>query len=166
MISGACGVKEPAAARSKPPATKTSAPYPTTEDKVLVESVGSYVVYLTFAELASNSDIIVEAHVKSTLDIVNMARAIDDHAKPDPSYFGIGQVYELEIESYLKGNGPETIYYVEYQGTIWDNGAPSVEDIEREKSKWEGQEYIPLRANQTYLLFLRNSGSGLSHRII
>jgi hypothetical protein len=155
MISVACGVKEPSATTSKPPATKTSEPYPTTEDKVAVESIGSYVVYPTFAELASDSDIIVEARVKSILDIVNTARDLDDHAKPDPNYFGIGQVYELEVDSYLKGTGPETIFYVENQGFISNKGTPHAEDIEREKSKSEGKDYIPLRANQTYLLFLR-----------
>ena len=155
MVSVACGVKEPSAATSRPPATKTSEPYPATEDQVIVESQGSYVVYPTFAEIASNSDIIVVARIKSPLDIVNTARDIDDHARPDPDHFSIGQVYELEIDSYLKGTGPETIFYVENQGFISNQGTPNAEDIEREKSEAEGQAYIPLRADQTYLLFLR-----------
>ena len=118
MINVACGVKETSTKTGEPPVTQISEAYPTTEEQIVVESEGSYVVYPTFAEIAADSDIIVAAHIKSSLDIVNTARDIDDHAKPDPNYFSIGQVYELEIDSYLKGTGPETIFYVENQGFI------------------------------------------------
>jgi hypothetical protein len=152
MIIVACGANETS--------TTTSEPYPTTEDKVVEDRVGSYVVYPTFAELVSKSDIIVIARIKSTLDIVNMARDMDDRSQPDPNYFGIGQVYELEIDNYLKGEGLETIYYIENQGFISTSGQPTAEDIEKEKSQALAKDYIPLQANQTYLLFLRIVNQG------
>ena len=95
VFTTSCSVEETPIETDKPSAAQ--------EEKTVVESIGSYVVYPTFADLAFNSDIIVIVQAKSTLDIVNTARDIDDHSKPDPNYFSIGQVYELKIESYLSG---------------------------------------------------------------
>jgi hypothetical protein len=157
LVGVACDAQEPAIEPSEPGeliVTQSSKPSELSNDELVVERLSSYVVYPTFAEIAAAADIIVIARVKSKLEIVNMARDVSDSTQPDPHYFGIGQVYKLEIDSYLQGTGLETLYYVEYQGFINDSGQPDAADIEREKSQSAGKEYIPLQANQTYLLFL------------
>ncbi len=63
----------------------------------------SYITATSVSELANISTLIVIGKAIKTGNVINMARDIDDISKPDPNLFGIGQIYELEVTRYLKG---------------------------------------------------------------
>jgi len=76
----------------------------------------------------------------------------NDPTKQDPEYFGIGQVYEVEISSYIKGEGPKSLYVIQNQGIVnRDLHKLSDDDIERAQKM---SKVIPLSINEQYVLFL------------
>ncbi|HMM42449.1 MAG TPA: hypothetical protein PKA95_11150 [Thermomicrobiales bacterium] len=54
--------------------------------------------------------------------IVNMARDVQDHSRPDSHIFHLGQTYDVEVERYLTERGPEMLHVVQLEGVL------SVED--------------------------------------
>jgi len=112
------------------------------------------VAYTSIPELSNMSDIIIIGKIISAGNIINMARDVNT-AKPDPNYFGIGQTYKVEIESYLKGDGDKIIEFVQYQGFIITGLTnPPIDEIEKVKSETD---YIHLDKNQKLLMFLDKS---------
>jgi hypothetical protein len=112
----------------------------------------SAVVYTTIEEISNNSKIIIIGRPVANEGIVNTARDPDDPTKEDPEYFGIGQVYEVEISSYIKGEGPNSLYVIQNQGIInRDLHEISDDDIEQAQKV---SKVIPLLINEQYILFL------------
>ncbi|MFH1636198.1 MAG: hypothetical protein ABIG63_19595 [Chloroflexota bacterium] len=112
------------------------------------------VVYTSIPELSSESSTIIIGKIISTGEIINMARDVDS-SKPDPNYFGVGQIYEVEVERYLKGNGEKTIKFVQYQGfLVTGSKTPTTDQIEKAKVETD---YIHLSTNQRVLMFLNQS---------
>jgi hypothetical protein len=129
-----------------------------TEQPIIVESSSSMVIHASFPELAYYSDIIVIARPISAVDIVNTSRDVTDDSKPDPNQFSINVVYELEIEEYLVGDGPETILLAQNQGRITQTKGrtPSPNEIRQVALSGRQSKNPPLRLGTKYLMFLRN----------
>lgn len=114
----------------------------------------SAVVYMTMDEITDKSDVIIIGEPTKKDGIFNTDRDTKDPSKPDPQYFGIGQVYEVEVGDYLKGEGPNTIKIVEYQGHITQNPQELTEnDI---KQAMQRENIMPLSIGLRYIMFLRS----------
>jgi len=115
------------------------------------------VIYTSIPELSSKSDTIIIGKIIAAGKVINTARDVVDPAKPDPNYFSVGQIYEVQVERYLKGdeNGEKTIHIVQHQGFLVDGSRhPTRSEIEKAKAE---SDYIQLGVNQRLLMFLNKS---------
>lgn len=111
------------------------------------------VAYNTVSELSLASDVIIIGIPVATRGIINAARAPDDLTKPDPRYYGVSEVFEIQVEKYLKGEGLASIYVIQSQGfLIVEEKGPSTQEIEQAQIS---SKTIPLRLKSKYLLFLK-----------
>ena len=107
--------------------------------------------------LVDQSTIIVSGQASAQKEILNIARDVNDHNKPDPNILGVGQVYQFEVDQYIKGNGPKTIYIVQSEGFLsGDQVGLNLNDANIEKARSQ-EKYIPIRLNNPYILFLVSS---------
>lgn len=115
-------------------------------------SLESAIIYTTFNDIIENSDVIIIGQSISQKEVINSARDPDDLSIQDSSYFGVGQVYEVAVTNYLKGDGPKLINIIQNEGFILSNPKDvSKEDIERAKSLSDS---LPLKLDTKYLMFL------------
>jgi hypothetical protein len=128
------------------------------DQPIIGESSSSMIIHASFPELTYNSDIIVIARPVSAIDIVNTSRDVIDDSKPDPNQFSINYIYEIKIEKYLVGDGPETILLAQNQGRITQTKGktPSPQEIRQVSSSGRESKNPPLRLGNRYLMFLRN----------
>jgi hypothetical protein len=133
-------------------------PYPqpvnVASPSVKVSVQQSYVVYNTFAEIVDRSDVIVLGQPTLRQGVVNTARDPNDPAKEDPELFGIGRVYEVKVEGYLKGDGPELIYVVQSEGLIPSKSQELTEEnFEQARQLFKP---LPLELGKRYIFFLHS----------
>jgi hypothetical protein len=121
------------------PTSDTSAPV---SSSAIVGSLGQRVV---------RSSIIVIGHVQGRGGVVNLATDQIDHAKPERRFFAIGQVYQVTVERYLKGSGPDTIELLQDQGIVREGTPVTQESIEQAHAR---STYIPMQPGARYLFFL------------
>lgn len=122
----------------------------------LMMSAPSMVYYGSFYELTEQADIVIIGQAQEAKEIVNAARVPGDPAKPDADHFGVGQIYEVRVDEYQKGDGPKTIYVLFARGlmSVKDGQAPSVEEIENVQ---KASGVAPLDPAKRYLMFLNRS---------
>lgn len=129
----------------------------TPDSEPQVFSSASYITATSIPELTNKSTIVIIGKAVSKDDVINMARDVEDISKPDPDLFGIGQVYEFEVASTLKGeqeiSGAKRIYVVQSEGMIIlsSQNPPTEEDIEKAREK---EKYISISVGNDYVLFL------------
>lgn len=112
---------------------------------------GSYITANSFNELISKSSLIAIGQVIKKGDVINAARDIKDIAQPDPNIYIVGQVYVLQVDRYLKGNGGQTISIVQPEGILGESTQKNQTNIEEARSNYR---YIPMALNKEYLVFL------------
>lgn len=129
-----------------------------TSDPILQANVSmgtsDYLTAKSIKELVNKSTIIVSGKAIAQKEIINMARDVNNINQPDPNILGIGQVYQFEVNLFLKGTGPKTIYVVQPEGFLSGNkvGLNLVDSnliLARSQEK-----YIPIRLNNQFILFL------------
>lgn len=114
------------------------------------------VVYYSIKEITNKSDLILIGQVIEAKEILNTARDPADPTKPDAKYFSIGQVYTVQVEECLKGDGPKTLHIIQHRGFLVLEGEKIPGAAELEKAQKEsGVE--PLDLHRKYLMFLRAS---------
>jgi hypothetical protein len=124
--------------------------YATTPPYVIVQS--SAVVYTTMEEITNEASTIIIGRPVGERGIVNTARDPNDLSKPDSEYFGIGQVYEVEVISYIKGEAANTLYVIQSHGQARISSQElSESDIEQGRQR---ENIIPLSLNENYVMFL------------
>jgi hypothetical protein len=112
-------------------------------------------MYRSMAELSQKADLIIIATLGDTVDTINMARLPGKPDEIDPHHFGIGLVYPVRVEQWLKGKSPENIYLLKSAGLI--SAAPaSVTAADIEATVKASQELLPTPGKR-YLLFLQKS---------
>lgn len=148
---------------------------PTFAPPTQVYSIDSYIKAFSIHELTEKATIIVLGKATRVGEIFNMARDPQNLNNPDPRLFGIGQVYEFEVERYLKNentaNGETIIHYVQAEGMIrLETGLTITDDI-IEKARAQ-EEFFTVRLGNQYILFLKpiqwfpekkNHYSGIAH---
>lgn len=123
-------------------------------EEFVAPPIMSYVTANSIKELVNEAELIVVGRVEKVDEIVNTARDPQDPTQPDPNLFGVGQVYYIHVEQYLKGDGPELINLIQNEGLITPemSEADQTVEIAREQSN-----YIPLSSEKRYVLFLKHA---------
>ena len=88
--------------------------------------------------------------------MINTARNPSDNSQPDARSFTVAVVYAVEVEEYLVGDGPGTIYFAQWEGSVNHGTTPSPAEIEQVRAASENELYTSLDGNKTYLMFLRS----------
>jgi hypothetical protein len=127
----------------------------TLADDVANKSAASYITANSIAELTSRASLIVIGQVEQTDRVVNMARDVNDISEPDLSLLGLGQVYQIKVETFIKGEYPDaSILFVQPEGFLVKpqmSTEPSPEDV---KLARQDDDHIAFISDQRYLLFL------------
>jgi hypothetical protein len=105
-------------------------------------------------ELLKHTEIVVIGRPVAEKGIINTARDVSDLTQTDPDHFSIGQVYEVEVIRYIKGNGSNILYVIQHHGSVLGSQEISESDIEVARER-EG--IIPLERDARYVLFLTHS---------
>ncbi len=126
---------------------------PTPEPVAYYASSPSYITATSIQELASKSALVVIGQITGTGEVVNMAKDPTDPTKEDPEYFVVGQVYDVKVEQYLKGEGGNMIQVVQREGFIQKTSGIAVAPPDVEKAK-KADKHIPMKTAIKYLIFL------------
>lgn len=154
-----CSVVETRIAGEEATITQTS----TFSDGVMiVESSGSTIAASSIPELSHYSDVVVIGKFIEKEKIIHTTRNTKDLSQPHPRFFGVSQVYLVEVLQYLKGNGPDRIKVTQHLGALlvdpYDSGkeaTPSPSDIDNLIQENAHKYYEPVNMGAEYLLFLR-----------
>lgn len=115
----------------------------------------SYETADSLRELLNQSTIVAIGQIVGTGDVVNMARNPANISEPDPTFFILGQTYQVEVQRYLKGSGSEVIEVLQPEGFINGNRTPITQQaIERSRATYS---HIPMDAGNRYLFFLKST---------
>ena len=118
--------------------------------------MASYITATSIQELTVKSTIVIVAKAGVKGGIINMARDVNDHSKPDPGLFGIGQIYSFEVIRYIKGDetvaGVKDIHIVQLEGLFerTPQASPSADEIEKERAVYN---YTSFKPGVEYILF-------------
>jgi len=122
-----------------------------TETPLVTEIVQVYVhpvLSWSYSDLADKSELVIIGRPVAVGETM-----IELEKPPEENIHSKLQVYQVEVELYLKGNGEDKIQVVQFQGYVkTDSGTPTVVEIIGTKNA-EG--YLPLSLNASYLMFLR-----------
>jgi hypothetical protein len=122
-----------------------------------VDEESSSVLVPTYYELTQLSDIVVMGHVRAEVGVINTARYPADISRPDPRSFTIAVVYAIDVEEYLAGDGPRTIYLARWEGSIDHGTTPSPAEIDQARAAASANAlYTSFDSHKTYLMFLRS----------
>jgi hypothetical protein len=113
----------------------------------------SEVVFYTLKELVDMSDVIVIGRAVKIEGIVNTIRVAGNPIQQHPDYFGIGYVHQVEVESYLKGQGPNLIYVIQNVGFLARSQSQEITDEAIELAKLASN-VVQLTLDKRYILFL------------
>jgi hypothetical protein len=83
--------------------------------------IGTYAKGSSVDELVKGANSVVILKVVEAGPIFNSRRTGDDmQSPPDPSYYSIAHLYKGQVEQWLKGSGPSTIWFAQNEGSIPD----------------------------------------------
>src|SRR6266545_6585840 len=135
--------------------TKSTSVSTSTQSSVVV--ITNYVTSQSLKETVTQSEIIVLGNVIGTGEVINTSRDTQDHTKPSRDSFDIGQVYDFQVQRYVKGSGPLVLKVAQAEGVILrPQSGVTQADIDRAKA---ADDHVPFNTGTTYLLFLRHSTS-------
>jgi hypothetical protein len=115
----------------------------------------SYDIAQSLEEVIKGSTVIVIGELQEKGETINMARDIDNPAKPSSRIFIIGQVYNFQVKIYLKGSGSDVIEVVQPEGVI-NTSASSITREQIEQAQLFDVSYgtTPFIAGNEYILLL------------
>lgn len=145
-----------------------------------INTQSDYVIAHSLSEIIEKAQLILVGKVVGMGEIINLARDVNDPSIPDPSLFGIGQIYDVEVVEVLKSAQSEwnisTIHIVQFEGRIRMDTTlnPSNDDIQKAR---ELENVPPLDLGTKYIFFvdpiidfknypLHFSGRGLPWRFV
>jgi hypothetical protein len=111
----------------------------------------TYVTGNTMQELSDTVQIIVIRELTDILDSINIARDDEDPTRTSSTRYEIGQIYQVRVIEYLKGNGDATIDVIQVEGFLNQKEPRNPESIAKAKQQSES---VPLNYGKRYLLFL------------
>ena len=111
----------------------------------------------TLEARVAKTPIIVIGQVSEAGEIINTTRNVNDSSQPDPHMFGLGQVYRVKVEQYLKGTGSTSLSVVQAEGDVVYNpdGPPAIPTTDEEVARLKARfAHVPLSTGTRYLFFL------------
>ena len=115
------------------------------------ESQAIHVTAETFDELVGKSSHVVVGRYGNTRTVIEVPGTGSDGA-PDNRLIGVGIVYNVEVERYLKGGGDAEIQVVQFEEYRTQEPGEAVKVQESPSASF------PFQRNQRYLLFLTPQG--------
>lgn len=138
---------DPAAAEAAAVATAEVALAP-----VLGTGAGSRSMPASLEDEVAKAQIIVISKVAGLGPIFNSAREGDSmESGPNKIFYSLAQVYEIQVERYLKGTGPELIRTAQVEGQVRGSFAPTAVNVKVARSKYQ---YVPMVVGNRYLFLL------------
>lgn len=127
---------------------------PQSAQDVGIHYEASYNAAYTLDQLVAQSEIIVIGSATKSDETINMSRNPQDPSQPDPQTYSLGQVYEVQIQRYLKGKGPSSVKLIEVEAVIEVAlGTPvSPATIAQARAKYH---FVPIKPKRQYIFFLR-----------
>ncbi len=119
-----------------------------------VVSVPSYVIFTSFEKLAREATaIVIGTGTGKQESQTHQGRDPNNPSEVDPNYAGLGVAYQVEVERYLKGAGPDVLSVYQAEGSL----------ITHTKGLSRGQQVrtvdkaaeFPIREGIRYLFFLK-----------
>lgn len=111
-----------------------------------------YITASSIRDLVQRSSLIVIGQVISTGGTFNMARDPNDISRPDPNVIEIGQIYEIQVQRYLKGTGDGTVYVVQPEGFLGPHADKTAAAIATARAQ---DKHIRMRSAIAFLMFLQ-----------
>jgi len=103
------------------------------------------------SDLVEHADIIVSGRpVRSLENNVNFARDPENPEQEDPILFIAGQIFEVIVDEYIKGDGAKVIFIVQTGG--WITPASLRNNAAMQKARQMVK--VPLKLGDAYILFL------------
>jgi hypothetical protein len=135
----------------------TTTPAPTVLVRTdLIPRKYDYEAYHSLSDLVHASPLIVIATALDRGEIINGAYNVSDPTQQAPDMLAIMQVYQFQVQRFLKGASSPTLKVGNYEGSIYS--APvsiSPTDIAQVQATAQAeQDYTPFQSNEQYLLFL------------
>lgn len=135
-----------------------------TESTVQHDTSSDVIVAESLDDLIATADVIVITREVQPTEIINMARNEATPDEPDEHVFVLGQVYEIEVDRYLKGHGESTLQVVQREGFIYDHDDPVAQALTEgeadsiKQESFDNDEHFPMSSEQTYVMFLLDLG--------
>lgn len=127
-------------------------PTPTTNEGITWGEVEDYEFATNLPkELVANTPIIAVVTVIGEGPIVNLARSSNDLSQPSPNQFAIGQVYQVKVEQYLRGQDAATLNIIQDEGIVPEDMPKTQENIDKGKVF---SKIPPLSAGSRFVMFL------------
>jgi hypothetical protein len=104
-------------------------------------------IYRSPAAVAAETNVVVIGQAVEKIDVINL-----NHGRED--ILVVGQVYDFQVDEYLKGSGEEIIYVVNREGHVERPGIGSSYTEEDILAAKENRETPVLRLGKRYILFL------------
>lgn len=120
--------------------------------EIVGSPVVSYATASSIEELVDQAEFIVIGRVEKSDEIINTARNPLDPTQSDPNLFGIGQVYKVYVDQYLKGDGSEFFSLIQNEGLITPEMPEAKQTIENARKQ---SDHIPLSSEKRYIFFLK-----------
>lgn len=107
----------------------------------------------TYKEIIEKSEIIIIGSVMDTGITFNGARMGNNLEQAVPTLYGLDRIYEVKVDQYLKGSGPDTFFIIRAEGLA---SALTAEELQAKVQRGEfEEESTPLNPDTPYLMFLR-----------
>lgn len=101
------------------------------------------------------SSLVFVGTVEAPGEIVNTARDVNDISQPDPNLFILGQVYRVDVEQYIRDEGPDRKNIVQSEGFVRHGGEeeniPTDQTVIEQAKEQYGE--APIQSGERYLFF-------------
>ncbi len=115
----------------------------------------------SIGELTDTADVIVKGRVARVAGVINTAMNPDDPSQPHAEVFGLGRIYEIEVDERFKGEVPGRLTLVQNEG-YFDIGELSEKQLENPSSIESVGNVDTVKPGVDYVFFLRSVDSELA----
>lgn len=114
--------------------------------------MATYHIVRSLKERVATASVVAVGQISGKGGVINGARDVTDMNKPASDLYGVMQIYQFQVQRYLKGSGQDMIDVVQVEGMI-DGDPASVTQADIDQAK-KAYDYIPFQIGTTYLLFV------------
>ncbi len=132
---------------SSPSATKM-----VESERIVITEYSEGISTNTYKEIIDQAEVIIIGKVTDTGFTYNSARRGDNIHEPHPTFYTLSKIYEVDVNRYLKGDGPDR-FYISYSVGMTSGQTPEeiTAKLEIGDFDYKGD---PLQPEKTYLMFL------------